>query len=91
MTYEDMPLSLMDKSDLKNLHISLRNPTGCKEEASRLEGFLGFGLRHQTWSPGHPQDANGLLEKSLGNHILGFYESHVNLQNQRAHMRIAKT
>ncbi len=91
MTYEDMPLSLMDKSDLKNLHISWRDPTWCKEEASRLEGFLGFGLRHQTCSPGHPQDANGFLEKSLGNHILGFYESHVNLPNQRAHMRIAKT
>jgi len=65
--------------------------TWCKEEGSRLEGFLGFGLRHETWSPGHPQDANGLLEKSPGNHILGFYEGHVNFQNHRAHMRTAKT
>jgi hypothetical protein len=90
MTYENMPVSLIDKPDLTNLHISWR-ATWCKEEASRLEGFLGFGLRHQTWSPCHLQDANGFLEKSLGNHILGFYESHVNLPNQRAHMRIAKT
>jgi hypothetical protein len=77
MTYEDMPLRLMDKSDLNNHHISSRDPTWCKEEASRLKGFLGIWLRHQTWSPGHPQDANEFLEKSLGNHILGFYESHV--------------
>jgi len=67
MTYEDMPLTLVDKSDPKTLHISWRDPTWCKE------------------------DTNGLLEKSLGNHILGFYESHINLQNQRAHMKIAKT
>jgi hypothetical protein len=82
MTYEDMPLTLVDKSSPKNLHISSRDPTWCKEEASRLEGFLAFGLSHQTWSTRHPQDANGLLEKSLGNHILGFYESHVNLQTR---------
>jgi hypothetical protein len=37
MTYEDMPLTLVDKSDPKNLHISSRDPTWCKEEASQQQ------------------------------------------------------